>query len=122
MKILCINDINQYNIKYNYIQHIATNQVWKIPSLVQQPSQPPSQMTSPSQLATMLLHLGIVPIPLVTKPTQDSSTKSSSPPPKNNVNSSPMSPHVLAHLWQSQQLTILYYVKFSMKNQGPMEF
>jgi hypothetical protein len=49
-------------------------------------------MTSPSQLATMLLQLGIVPIPLVTKPTEDSSTKSSSPPPKNNVNSPPMKP------------------------------
>ncbi len=67
------------------------------PLLVQQPSQLPPQMTSPSQLATMPL-LGIVLVPLVTKPTEDSSTKSLSPPPKNNVNSPPMSPHILAHL------------------------
>ncbi len=50
------------------------------PLLVQQPSQLPPQMTSPSQLATMPL-LGIVLVPLVTKPTEDSSTKSLSPPP-----------------------------------------
>jgi hypothetical protein len=33
-----------------------------------------------------------------------------------------MSFHILAHLWQLQQLTIFYYVNFSMKKQGLMEF
>ncbi len=68
------------------------------PLLMQQPSQLRPQTTSSSQLATMPFQLGVVPVPLVTKPTKYASTKSSSPPPKNNVNSPPMSFHILAHL------------------------
>jgi hypothetical protein len=64
-----------------------------LPLLAQEPSKLASQMTSTSQPTTMPLQFRVVLIPPTIEPTQASSTKSSSLPPQNNVNSPSMSPH-----------------------------